>query len=72
MCVCGVACVSAQRGAHMGSFSRGLLFVSYLSNPIQEIFKTHSDRHLVGDGELWRSHNLQGKTMFTVQKIYAK
>lgn len=63
------ACVSAQRGAHMRSSSWGLLFVSYLSNHIWEIFKTYSDRHLVGDGELWRSHNIQGETMFTMPKI---
>lgn len=78
-CVRVFACVSArhgtaghgtaQRGTHMGSFSRGLLFVSYLSNRIREIFQTYSDRHLVGAGELWRSRNFQGKTMFTVPKI---
>ncbi len=45
----------------MGSFSQRLLFVSYLSNHIEEIFKTYSHRHVVGDGELWRSHNLQGE-----------
>lgn len=56
----------------MGSFSQGLLFVSCLSKCIQEIFITYSDRHLVGDGELWRSHNLQGMTVFTVPKILCK
>lgn len=56
----------------MGSFSQGLLFVSCLSKCKQEIFITYSDRHLVGDGELWRSHNLQGMTVFTVPKILCK
>lgn len=37
-----------------------------------EIFQTYSDRYIVGEGELWRSHNLQGEIMFTVQKILCK
>lgn len=54
----------------MRSFSGGLLFVSYLSNHIGEIFKTYSDRYLDGKRELWRSHNLhEMQTMFTTANI---
>lgn len=67
------ACVSAQRGVYMRSFSCGLLFASYLSNHIKEIFWTYSDGHLVDVGELWRSHNLEGgNNVYCAMDFYAK
>lgn len=49
--------VCTTRRSRGGSLSRGLLFASCLSNCIRE---TYLDGRLVGDGELWRSSDLQG------------
>lgn len=66
------ACVSAQRGAHRRTFSRGPLFVSYLSHLMEEIFKTYSHGHLVGDGGAGGHSIFRRKPCPLCKPLYAK